>query len=187
MEPLCLNNFQLVQGHIRNVEYLTLRCLLLHAILLRLLTSLRIAIILMPPHVHTCGTTRAMKPMAVVYRMLKWKSMMHRTFHCLLLANMNENETVNERGIKNGNVELRSGSAIEADSGIAILTKIQALVAMEHTSLDLLEGPAEVAQVVKATNIIIQVLIVMLLIIQVGRCKRGWDFERMESLYHTKV
>jgi hypothetical protein len=179
MEPLCLNNFQLVQGHIRNVVYLTLRCLL-HALLLHLI-NLRIAIILMPPHVHTCGSTRAMKPIAVVYRMLKWKWMIHRTFHHLLLANVNVNETENERGIRSGNVELRSGNAIEADSGIVILTKIQALVAMEHTLLDLLEGLVEVAQVVKATNIIIQVLIVMLQIIRVGRCKRGWDSERMES------
>jgi hypothetical protein len=181
MELLCLNNFQLVQGHIRNGVYLTLRCLLLHALLLRLI-NLRTAIILMPPLVHTCGSTPAMKPIAVVYRMLKWKWMMHRAFH--RHANVNENETENERGIRNGNVELRSGNTIEADSGIVILTKIQALVAMEYTLLDLLEGLVEVAQVVKATNIIIQVLIVMLQIIQVGRCRRGWDSERME---HTEV
>jgi hypothetical protein len=140
----------------------------------------------MSPHVHTSVSTRAMMPIAVVYRTLKWKWMMHRTFHRLLLANVNVNETENERGIRNGNEELRSGNAIEADSGIVILTKTQALVVMEHTSLDLLEGLVEVAQVVKATNIIIQVLIVMLQIIQVGRCRRGWDFERMES-YHNII
>jgi hypothetical protein len=186
MEPLCLNNFQLVQGHIRNAVCLTLRCLLLHALLLHLI-NLRIAIIPMFLHVHMCGSIRAMKPIAVVHRMLKWKWMIHWTFRRLLLANTNVNETENEKGIRNGNVELRSGNAIEADSGIVILIKIQALVAMEQTLLDLLEGLVEVAQVVKATNIIIQVLIVMLQIIQVGRCRRGWDYERMESYYHTDV
>ena len=110
--------------------------------------------------------------------------MIHRTFHNLLLANVNENETENEKGIRNGSVELRSGNAIEANSGIVNPTKVQALVAMEHTLLDLLEG---LAQVVEATNIIIQVLIVMLQIIQVGRCRRGWDSERMESYHYTEV
>lgn len=186
MEPLCLNNFQLVQGHIRNAVCQTLRCLLLHALLL-LHINLRIAIILMYLHVPMCGSIRAMKPIAVVYRMLKWKWMMYWTFHRLLLANAIVNETENVKGIRNGNMELRSGNAIETDSGTVILTKIQALAAMEHTLLDLLEGLVEVAQVVKATNIIILVLIIMLQIILVGRCRSGWDYEGMEFYYHTDV
>lgn len=57
---------------------------------------------------------------------------------------VNENETANEIGIRKENVELKSGNAIEAESGNVILTKIQVLVAMEHRSLDLVEGWVEV-------------------------------------------
>jgi hypothetical protein len=144
MEPPRLNNFQLVQGHIKSLVYLTLKCPLLHALLLLyLLINLIAIILLILPHVRACGNTLAMKLIAVVYRMLKWKWMMHRTLRRLLLVNVNE--TANERGIRNENAELKNGNAIEAESGIVILTKIQALVAMEHTSLDLVEGLAEVA------------------------------------------
>jgi hypothetical protein len=175
MELLYLNNFQLVQGHTRNLVYLKS---LLHALFL--LTNLRIAIILITLHFHTCGNTLVMKPITAMYRMSRWKWMSYLMPYRHLVVNANQTES--ERGIRIENVELRSGNAIEADNGTVILTKIQALVAMEYTSLDLVEGLVEVARLVKAMNVTIQVLIlVMLQIIQVGRCKRGWDSERMES------
>lgn len=67
MELLCLNNFQPVQGHIRNLVYQTLKCLL-HALLFLYLhiISLRIAIILIPLHIPTYGNIPAMNPTAVV-------------------------------------------------------------------------------------------------------------------------